>query len=79
MFSPQEISCSDECLEIKFMTCPLKGAWQKVGVDDDELVTLLHIASSLDEGTMDAGGFDLDIQTWQPGEVGCCKLKVSKR
>lgn len=79
MFSPNQIKCDEECLQVHFMSCPLQNAWRTAGVEEDELVDLLHCASALDVGTMDAAGFDLDIQTWKPGEVGCCKLKVTKR
>lgn len=78
-FSPREDRCDEECLEIKFMTCPLKKAWQNAGVEDEELCTLLHCASALDEGAMDAAGFSLDIQPWKPGEEGCCRLRISEK
>ena len=79
MFSPQQVRCDEKCVEIKFMTCPLQKAWRNASVSEDELATLLYCASALDEGTMDAAGFDLDIQTWKPGQVGCCKLKITER
>jgi hypothetical protein len=79
MFSPKKVHCDQDCLQIHFMTCPLQKAWRNAGVEDEELAILLYCASALDEGTMNVAGFDLDIQTWKPGETGCCKLKVTKR
>jgi hypothetical protein len=79
MFDPQEVRCDETGLELKMRKCPLKEAWQDAGVTDDELCTLLHCASAMDVGTMDAAGFALELRTWQPGEEGCCSLKISKR
>jgi hypothetical protein len=79
MFSPSQERCDEQCLQIKFMACPLQKAWRNTSVSDDELSTLLYCASALDEGTMDAAGFDLDIQTWKSGQEGCCQLKITKR
>ena len=79
MFAPKKLRCNSDTLEIKFMACPLKKVWKEIGLDDDELCTLLYCASALDEGTMNEAGFNLNIQIWKPGEEGCCKLKISKK
>ena len=79
MFSPKKLKCNNECLEIKFMSCPLKKAWQAIGLNDNELCTLLFCASALDEGTMAEAGFNLKIEPWKPGEEGCCRLKITKK
>ena len=79
MFSPKEIRCDDTGLELRMGTCPLKAAWQSAGVTDEELKTLLTCATTMDVGTMDAAGFDLQISTWQPGEDGCCYLKITEQ
>jgi len=79
MWDPQEVRCDDETLELKMRKCPLKEAWQNAGVTDQELGLLLYCASAMDVGTMDEAGFDLKIQTWQPGEEGCCSLKITER
>ena len=79
MFSPEEIRCDDVSLELKMRKCPLKEAWQSAGVTDDELKVLLRCASAMDVGSMEAAGFDLQINTWQPGEEGCCHLKITER
>jgi hypothetical protein len=59
--------------------CPLKEAWQSAGVTERELSLLLYCASAMDVGTMDEAGFELKIRTWQPGEDGCCSLKITER
>ena len=59
--------------------CPLKEAWQSAGLDDRELCLMLHCASAIDVGTLDEAGFELEIATWQPGEEGCCSLKITER
>ena len=79
MFHPQEVRCDDKALELKMRKCPLKEAWQSADVTERELSLLLHCASAMDIGTMDEAGFELEIQTWQPGEEGCCSLKITER
>ena len=79
MFSPKKLKCNNESLEIKFMSCPLKKAWQGIGLNNNELCTLLYCASALDEGTMAEAGFHLKIDPWKPGEEGCCRLKITKK
>ena len=79
MFDPQEVRCDAESLELKMRKCPLKEAWQSAGVTERELSLLLYCASAMDVGTMDEAGFELKIRTWQPGEDGCCSLKITER
>ena len=79
MFNPEEVRCDDKALELKMRKCPLKEAWQSADVTERELSLLLHCASAMDIGTMDAAGFELEIQTRQPGEEGCCSLKITER
>jgi hypothetical protein len=61
------------------MRCPLKQAWQAAGLPDVEIALLCSVASEADRGTMEAAGFQLDIETWLPGSVGCCLLRIRKR
>ena len=37
MFSPKKLKCNNESLEIKFMSCPLKIAWQEIGLNDSNI------------------------------------------
>ena len=79
MFNPEEVRCDDKALELKMRKCPLKEAWQSADVTERQLSALLYCASAMDIGTMDEAGFELEIQTWQPGEEGCCSLKITER
>jgi hypothetical protein len=79
MFQPRIDRQGTHELAVTFMSCPLKSAWREAGLDDSELLTMLHCASAMDSGTMDAAGFDLDIRTWQPGEDGCCRLVIREK
>ncbi len=79
MFDPQEVRCDAKSLKLKMRKCPLKEAWQSAGVTERELGLLLYCASAMDVGTMDDAGFELKIRTWQPGEDGCCSLKITER
>ena len=78
MFSPKKIKCNKDGLEVKFMSCPLKKTWENLGLSNEDLSILLNCATALDEGTMAEAGFHLDIQTWMPGEEGCCRLKITE-
>jgi hypothetical protein len=79
LFSPQVIRCDDEGFEVKMRRCPLKDAWLDAGVTEKELLTLLSCASSIDVGTMEAAGFDLEVSLAGSDQPGCCYLKVSKK
>ena len=79
MFNPEEVRCDDKALELKMRKCPLKEAWQSADVTERELSAVLYCASAMDIVTMDEAGFELEIQTWQPGEEGCCSLKITER
>lgn len=78
-FSPDIRQLDDTCLEVKMMSCPIKDAWVEAGCSDEEICTLLHCASALDEGTYDAAGFDYEIELWSPGKQGCCLTKLTQK
>jgi hypothetical protein len=46
---------------------------------DAEIALLCSVAFEADRGAMEAAGFALDIETWQPGSVGCCLLRIRRR
>lgn len=76
LFAPEVTRCDDEALCIHFHRCPLKEAWQAQGHDDASLRDLCVIAGAIDGGLFEAAGFTFAGTTWEPGEAGCCKLKV---
>jgi hypothetical protein len=76
LFSPEVIRCDASELCINFHRCPLKEAWQVQGRNDADLQDLCVIAGAIDGGLFEAAGFTFAGETWQPGESGCCKLKV---
>ena len=78
-FSPDIRQVNDTCLEVKMMACPIKDAWVEAGCSDEEICTLLQCASALDEGTLDAAGFDYEIELWSPGKDGCCLTKITEK
>lgn len=78
-FSPDIRQLNDTCLEVKMMRCPVKDAWVEAGCSDEEICTLLHCASALDEGTLDTAGFDYEIELWSPGKQGCCLTKITEK
>jgi hypothetical protein len=79
IFEPDVRRLDDSCLEVKMMSCPIKDAWVEAGCSDDEICTLLYCASALDEATLEAAGFDYDIELWSPGKNGCCLTKITEK
>ncbi len=80
MFLPEVRKCENGAgggLEIKFHACPLKEAWQEAGLADAEVADMCRIAGVVDKGTFESAGFEIQSQTWTPGDSGCCVLKVS--
>lgn len=78
MFSPVVAACGESGLDVQFMTCPLKEAWQDAGLPEDEVALLCSIASEADVGTLERAGFAVAIETWKPGRDGCCRLRIRR-
>jgi L-2-amino-thiazoline-4-carboxylic acid hydrolase len=76
LFSPEVVQCDDAALRIHFHRCPLKEAWESQGYGGGELKDLCVIAGAIDGGLFEAAGFTFAGETWQPGDSGCCRLKV---
>jgi len=80
MFQPAVHRCDASGIDTQMMRCPLKQAWQDAGLPDAEIALLCSVASEADHGTMEAAGFQLDIETWKPGGgAGCCVLRIRRR
>jgi L-2-amino-thiazoline-4-carboxylic acid hydrolase len=78
-FAPDIRRLDDTCLEVKMMACPIKDAWVDAGCSDDEICTLLYCASALDEATIEAAGFNYEIELWAPGKSGCCLTTITEK
>lgn len=78
MFSPRVDRCSDEGLDVQFETCPLKTGWIEAGLSDDEVALFCSMAACADYGTLEKAGYAVTIDTWTPGETGCCKLRIRR-
>ena len=76
MFAPEVLRADAEALDIKFHRCPLREAWQEIGLPDAEVATLCRIAARIDNGTFESAGFNFRADTWQPGGEGCCLLHI---
>jgi len=76
MFQPAVHRCDASGIDTQMMACPLKKAWEAAGLPDADIALLCNVASEADHGTMEAAGFQLDIETWQPGAAGCCFLRI---
>lgn len=76
MFQPEVIRDDAERLDIKFHGCPLRDAWQELGLPEEEVARLCRIAARIDNGTFEAAGFQFNADTYQPGGEGCCYLHV---
>ena len=78
-FSTDIRQLDDSCLEVQMMSCPIKDAWVEAGCSDEEICTLLHCASALDEAALDAAGFDYELELWSPGKTGCCLTRITEK
>lgn len=76
MFAPEVLRCDGEELEIKLRQCPLKDAYREAGLSEQEMETMLQIAAQVDYGTFEGAGFAFAVETWQPGQPGCCHLHI---
>lgn len=76
MFQPRIERCDSLGVETHFLACPLKEAWVEMGLADEDIALFCDIASAADYGTLEAAGFGIEIETWQPGREGCCRLKI---
>jgi hypothetical protein len=79
MFQPRIDRCDKEGLDVQFETCPLKAAWLDSGMGEAEVALFCQMASAADYGTLEAVGFAVSIETWQPGQKGCCTLRIRPR
>jgi len=79
VFRPDIRKLDHTCLEVKMMACPLKDAWVDAGCSDEDICTLLYCASALDEATLEAAGFNYEIELWSPGKVGCCLTRITEK
>lgn len=68
--------CDAGGAEVRMGRCPLKEAWLAAGLAPERVASLCHVASALDEGTFEAAGFGYEIDTWQPGDAGCCRITL---
>ena len=76
MFQPEVRRCDADVLEIQFHRCPLKEAWEATNRPAEDVALLCKAAGAIDQGLFNAAGFVLDGTTWQPGQAGCCLLRV---
>ena len=76
MFDPHVVRCDAASLEVHLEACPLKEAWEELGLDDQDRTVMCEIAGEIDKGTFEAAGFAFEPDTWQPGRTGCCHLNI---
>lgn len=77
IFSPEVVKCDDDDLIIQFHSCPLKEAYEEMGLDDEEKEKILAIAAAIDGGLFGSAGFNFTSTTWKPGQEGCCRLHIT--
>jgi len=76
MFRPEVIRSDAEGVDIKFHGCPLRDAWQELGLPEDEVARICRIAARVDNGLFESAGFAFSADTWKPGGDGCCYLHI---
>lgn len=78
-YSPDVKELSARCVEVQYMTCPLKDGWLEMGCSDEEVCTLLRCATAFDHAVWEAAGFEYELETWAPGKVGCCRTRLTEK
>jgi hypothetical protein len=76
LFQPEVVREDAQGLDIKHHRCPLKEAWQEMGLPEEEVATLCRIAAKVDDGTFESAGFRFFADTYKPGGEGCCYLHI---
>jgi hypothetical protein len=76
LFDPRVVRCDQEELTIQLESCPLKQAWEELGLDEADRERMCRIAGVIDQGTFEAAGFAFEPDTWKPGRSGCCHLHI---
>jgi len=76
LFDPQVVQCDERSLVIHLNSCPLKQAWEELGLDEYDKAVMCEIAGEIDKGTFEAAGFSFEPDTWQPGRSECCHLNI---
>lgn len=76
IFPHDRIDEADGSVRIAVRRCPLKDAWSRIGLSDDELALMCRIAGRFDNGCFGAAGIGVAAETWQPGMGGCCRLHL---
>ena len=79
VFAPTIERCDRDGLRLRLGRCPLRDAWQEMGLPSAEVERLCHIAGAVDEGTFAAAGFAIRNTTWKQGQSGCCHLTITRR
>jgi L-2-amino-thiazoline-4-carboxylic acid hydrolase len=79
IFAPTVERCDEDGLELRLGRCPLRDAWQEMGLSTGEVEHLCRIAGAVDEGTFAAAGFAIENTTWKKGQPGCCHLTITRR
>lgn len=79
VFAPKVEHCDKDSLRIRLGRCPLRDAWQAMGLSTGEVEHLCHLAGAVDEGTFAAAGFAVKNTTWTDGQPGCCHLTITRR
>ncbi|MGL4324226.1 MAG: L-2-amino-thiazoline-4-carboxylic acid hydrolase [Beijerinckiaceae bacterium] len=69
---------ADHC-SFRVHRCPLKDAWQKSGLQDQDVATLCRLAGAFDKGLFEAAGVAFSNQTWSPERGGgCCWITLQR-
>ena len=54
----------------------MKTGLMEAGLPDEKAAFFLGMASCADYGTLEKAGYAVEINTWKPGQLGCCALRI---
>ncbi len=79
MFLPRVANLDADGLDVEFYNCPLKEAWRKMGLPEEECAELCDIARVVDNGTFEGAGFDFSVEALPEGEKDRCLLRIRRK
>ncbi len=79
MFAPTVTRCDEGGLDVEFDNCPLKNAWIKMGMSDEDCATMCEVAGIIDYGTFEGAGFHFEMTALPEGSKDKCYLKIRKK
>jgi len=73
LFEPGVEELEGDTVVLRMTACPMKEAWEDMGLSPDQVDLMCRIAAAVDEGTFEAAGLELTFKDrlGAPGSSRC--------